>query len=116
VKEDIERIRQSDMGFPELVMLEAYKKAPVITVGEQCTQPQECRKCMEICATKVFVIIPDAKLVPHTRYPLIREGFELAAAPEAMRVVAAEPTVCTLCMACVRVCPLQCITIETPSK
>jgi len=39
VKEDIERIRQSDMGFPELEMLEAYKKAPVITVGEQCTQP-----------------------------------------------------------------------------
>ncbi len=115
MRESIERIRQSDMGFPELEVLEAYKKAPIITVGEQCTQPQDCRKCMEICATKVFVLIPDAKLVSHTKYPLIREGWELRA-HEAMRVISAEPTVCTLCMACVRVCPLQCITIETPSK
>lgn len=110
MKEDIERIRQSDMGFPELEILEAYKKAPLITVGEQCTQPQDCRKCMEICATKVFVLIPDAKLVSHDRYPLIREGWGWEGV-EGMRVIAAEPTVCTLCMACVRVCPLQCITV-----
>lgn len=115
MRESIERIREADSGYPELKILEEYKKAPLITVGEECTQAHECRKCMEICAPKVFVLIPDAQLVEHDIYPLIKVGWERRA-HEAMRVVAAEPTVCTLCMACVRVCPLQCITIETPSK
>lgn len=111
MRESIERIREVDCGYPELRILEAYKAAPLITVGEECTQAQECRKCMEICAPKVFVLVPDAKMVPHTKYPLIRVGWENRK-HESMRVIAAEPTLCTLCMACVRVCPLDCIAIR----
>ena len=114
MRESIERIREADCGYPELKILEEYKAAPLIAVGEECTQPQECRKCMEICAPKVFVLAPDAKLVLHTKYPLIRVGWETRV-HEAMRVIAAEPALCTLCGACVRVCPLHCITIEMPS-
>ena len=111
MKESIERIREVDCGYPELQITEAYKAAPLITVGEECTQPQECRKCMEICAPKVFILAPDAKIVPTPEHPLVKMGWE-AAKVEAMRVLAAEPTVCTLCMACVRVCPLNCMTVK----
>ena len=113
---DIERIRQADTsGYPELKILEEYQRAPLITVGAECTQPQECRKCLEICAPKVFLLAPDARIVSHTKYPLIRAGWE-EREHEAMRIIAAEPTLCTSCMACVRVCPLDCITVETPSE
>jgi NAD-dependent dihydropyrimidine dehydrogenase PreA subunit len=115
VRESIERIREAGCGYPELNILAEYKAAPLITIGEECTQPQECRECMETCAPKVFVLAPDAKLVSHTKYPLIRVGWENRT-HKAMRIIAAEPTVCTVCMACVRVCPLHCVTIEMPSK
>jgi ferredoxin len=115
MKESIKRIREADSGYPELKILEEYKAAPLITVGEECTQPHECRKCLEICAPKVFVLAPDAKIVSRPEYPFVRIGWENVRA-EAMRVIAAEPTVCTLCMACLRECPLHCITIEMPSK
>jgi len=113
MREDIERIREGDTaGYPDLTILEEYKRAPLITVGEECTQPQECRKCLEICAPKVFLLAPDAGIVSHTKHPMIRMGWENRP-HEAMRVIAAEPTLCTLCMACTRVCPLDCITVET---
>jgi ferredoxin len=115
VRESIERIREADSGYPELEVLEAYKTAPLITVGEECTRPQECRKCLEVCAPKVFLLAPDAKMVKHTKYPLVRVGWDNRR-HEAMRVIAAEPTLCTLCMACVRVCPLDCVTIEDGSS
>jgi NAD-dependent dihydropyrimidine dehydrogenase PreA subunit len=111
MRESIERIREVDCGYPELEVLEQYKAAPLITVGEECTQAQECRKCMEICAPKVFVLAPDANMVLQTKYPLIRVGWENRQ-HEAMRVIAAEPALCTLCMACVRVCPLHCVVIK----
>ena len=113
--EDIERIRADDTtDYAELSILEEYKRAPIIDVSEECTQPQECRRCLEICAPKVFLLAPNAKVVSHTEFPLIRIGWE-DGTPEGMRIIAAEPTVCTLCMACVRECPLHCITIKTPS-
>jgi len=111
MRESIERIREADCGYPEMSVLKAYEAAPLITVGERCTQAQECRECLEVCAPKVFLLAPDARMVSHTKYPLIRIGWENRK-HEAMRVIAAEPAVCTLCMACVRVCPLNCITIE----
>lgn len=111
MKESIERIRQADSGYPELKIIEAYKAAPLITVGEQCTSPQDCRKCLELCAPKVFVLAPDAKLMPTPEHPVVKVGWE-ATKVEAMRVIAAEPTVCTLCMTCVRACPIHCITIK----
>jgi ferredoxin len=111
MRESIERIREADSGYPELSILPAYQAAPLITVDERCLEPQECRGCLEVCAPKVFLLAPDAKMVSHTKYPMIRAGWENRH-HEAMRVIAAEPTVCTLCMACVRVCPLDCITIE----
>lgn len=115
MRESIERIRQEDTsGYPDLGILEEYKRAPLINVSEECTQPQECRKCLEICAPKVFLLAPDARLVSYNKYPLMRIGWE-DRQPEAMRVIAAEPTVCTLCMACVRACPHNYITIETSS-
>ena len=116
MREDIERIRKADTsGYPELKILEEYKRAPLITVGEECTRPQECRKCLEVCAPKVFLLAPDARIVSHTKYPLIRVGWE-ERGHDAMRIIAAEPTLCTSCMACVRECPLHCITIETPPE
>ena len=115
MRERIERIREGDTtGYPELSILEEHKRAPFITAGEECTQPQECRKCLEVCAPKVFLLAPDARIVSHTEHPMIRMGWE-DRPHEAMRVIAAEPTLCTLCMACVRVCPLQCIGIEARS-
>jgi len=115
MREDIERIRTGDTtGYAELNILEEYKRAPVIDITEECTQPQECRKCMEVCAPKVFLLAPDSKVVSLTEFPLVRVGWE-DRAPERMRIIAVEPTVCTLCMACVRECPLHCITIRTPA-
>lgn len=111
MKESIDRIRESDCGYPELEITEAYQTAPVINVGEECTEPHECRKCLEICAPKVFVLIPDAKMVATPEFPLVKKGWENAKV-EAMRVIAAEPALCTQCMGCVRVCPLNCITIK----
>ena len=114
MRERIERIREGDTtGYPELNILEEYRRAPLITVGEECTQPQECRKCLEVCAPKVFLLAPDARIVSHTEHPMIRMGWE-DRPHEAMRLIAAEPTLCTSCMACVRVCPLDCIGIENP--
>ena len=111
MREDIERIRKAESGYPELAILPAYEAAPLISVGEQCKEPQECRECLEVCAPKVFLLAPDAKMVSHTKYPMIRVGWENRK-HEAMRVIAAEPAVCTLCMACVRVCPLKCIIVK----
>lgn len=111
MRESIERIREADSGYPEIQVLKEYEAAPLITVSERCRQPQECRQCLEVCAPKVFLLAPDAKMVSHTKYPLIRVGWENRK-HEAMRVIAAEPTVCTLCMACVRVCSLDCITVK----
>jgi len=116
MKENIKRIREMDTsGYPDTEITKEYKRAPLITVGEECTQPQECRKCLEICAPKVFVLCPDLRAVPSTyKYPLMKVGWE-DRRPEAMQVIAAEPTLCTQCMACVRVCPHNCITIEMPA-
>ena len=116
MRESIERIREGDTtGYPELNILEEYRRAPLVTVGEECTQPQECRKCLEVCAPKVFLLAPDARIASHTEHPMIRMGWENRP-HEAMRVIAAEPTLCTSCMACVRVCPLDCIAVETRGK
>ena len=116
MRENIERIRREDTtGYPGMNIMEEYKKAPLITIDEECTQPQECRKCLEVCAPKVLVLAPDAKLASLSGYPLIRVGWE-DRPHEAMRIIAAEPTLCTLCMACVRECPLHCITVKTSSE
>ncbi|MBW2091939.1 MAG: hypothetical protein JRI34_07440 [Deltaproteobacteria bacterium] len=111
MKESIERIREADCGYPELEITEAYKSAPVITIGEECLEPHECRKCLEICAPKVFVLSPNAKMVPTPELPMVKKGWENVKV-EATRVIAAEPAVCTLCMSCVRECPLNCITVK----
>ncbi len=111
MKEDINRIREADCGYPELVITEAYKNAPEITVSEKCVDPQECRQCLEVCAPKVFVLAPDLAMVPTPEHPMVNIGWENAR-PEAMRVIAAEPALCTQCMGCVRVCPANSITVK----
>ncbi|MBW2061363.1 MAG: hypothetical protein JRI95_07340 [Deltaproteobacteria bacterium] len=111
MKENIERIREADCGYPELEITEAYRMAPIITVGDECVQPQDCRQCLEVCAPKVFVLAPDLKMVPTPEHPMVNVGWENAKA-EAMRVIAAEPALCTQCMGCVRVCPENCITVK----
>ena len=66
---------------------------------KKCTDPDKCKKCLEVCPAGVFMLVPVGKHKRHLEKPpehLLKANF---------------PELCSLCMACVNTCPRKAINI-----
>jgi len=73
----------------------------------KCTVPMDCKKCLQICVPAVF----------HVRESQQLRGIELdKTQPGAFVLEAVYRDKCTGCDDCVRVCPVDAITISWPME
>ncbi len=71
----------------------------------KCTTPFDCKKCLQICAPGVLRVI----------LPQMERGKETdKKKPGTYRMDRAYIDRCTGCMDCVKVCPVQAITVTAP--
>lgn len=61
--------------------------------------PRSCAKCLRICAPAVFLL--------HQTFGVENDKYD----PQIWSIKAMWPTLCTLCMKCVDICPEKAITI-----
>lgn len=67
---------------------------------KKCITPYDCKICLQICPTAVFVVVP-------TKIDRFKETD-----PENYEVVAVFRDKCVACMQCVKTCPQKAIKIE----
>ena len=80
------------------------RKAPKIEVdAAKCTTPLACRKCLEVCPQAIFH-------VETMKYERLRETDPKE--PGSYGLDARWRYACTLCNACIDVCPVDAITIK----
>ena len=66
---------------------------------DQCTSPQECRKCLDTCPQGVFIIYP-------------RDGRKPGKATENWAIMPLFLSLCTGCDICQDICPENAITVS----
>ncbi|MDP2953345.1 MAG: 4Fe-4S dicluster domain-containing protein [Chloroflexota bacterium] len=88
--------------------LHNLKKAPRIVFDTaKCPTPFACRKCLDVCPSMVFAVRP-------TRYVRLKE--QDPKEPGAYRLEALHRFSCTGCNDCIKVCPVNAITITFPEE
>ncbi|MBI4303060.1 MAG: 4Fe-4S binding protein [Chloroflexi bacterium] len=81
--------------------------APKIAIDYQrCTVPFDCKKCLQACPEGVFWVVP-AKNVKFQETD--------AKEPGAWRLFARYRALCTACNKCLEVCPVDALTITSPT-
>ncbi len=81
------------------------KKTKITIDYKKCSfagkvDPRECRKCLHVCDTAVFLMHPtlDEHKDPYN--------------PERWLITPVWPSMCTGCMKCANICPEKAITVE----
>ncbi|TFG04082.1 MAG: hypothetical protein EU539_11575 [Promethearchaeota archaeon] len=72
------------------------KKVKIKIDYSSCTQPEECRKCLNICEPAVFNLVF-----------LDKEYHD----PKIWRVIPVFTQLCTACNSCIEICPSNAITL-----
>jgi formate hydrogenlyase subunit 6/NADH:ubiquinone oxidoreductase subunit I len=73
---------------------------PAICGGGAKIDPRSCAKCLRVCAPAVFLL--------HQTFDVDNDRYD----PQLWSIKPMWPTLCTLCMKCVDVCPEKAITIK----
>lgn len=76
-------------------------KMPDIEIDQdKCTQPYECKVCLQTCPQAVFTVAP-------TRAEKFKET-----EPDGYKALATYRDKCVVCMDCVEACPNDAITVK----